>query len=242
MDCVCSAESTAVDAVLDPVLPCYYVLQRATSGYSLQTREQAMVTSDYMAQGCMGPIQLVVCGEWVLCSSAPNVMAVYGKEGFRATFHCAGPIPYVVDRVAASKEYLYFSTSHSFIYACSLSTLAQLSADRSPLKLKLPKGVLVLSMQQKPTSPPYLAAACSDGLVLFTQIRIWNVLSQEEEIGILDPAKDVGLNKKVILKLIKTEAYPPINCIDFTSEGARLLAGSQTGVVNIWRTERLPST
>lgn len=242
MDCVCTAESTAVDAVLDPVLPCFYVLQRTASGYSLQTREQAMVASDYAAQWCTGPIQLVACGEWVLCASAPNAMALYGQGGLKGAFHCGGPVPYVVDRVAASKEYLYFSTSQSCIYACSLSSLAQLSPDRSPLKFKLPKGVLVLSMQQKPTYPPYLAAACSDGLVFLIQIRIWSVHSQEEEIGILDPAKDVGLNKKVILKLIRSEAYPPINCIDFTSDGARLLAGSQTGVLNIWRTERLPTT
>ena len=242
MDCVCTAENTALDAVLDPKQPFIYALQRGETGYSLQTLEESMVISDFKAMTCSGQTQLVVGNEVVVCVQSANTMGVYANTGYKGTFSCTSPIPYSLDRISCSPDFLYFSTSQSIIYACPSSSISQLAPDRSLLKLKLPKGTQVLSMQQKPATPAYLAAACSDGLVRHTQIRVWNVLSQEEEIGIIDPAKDIGLSKKVISKLIKTEVYPAINCIDFTVDGARLLAGSQSGVVNIWRTERLPNT
>ncbi|EAS03887.2 hypothetical protein TTHERM_00455260 (macronuclear) [Tetrahymena thermophila SB210] len=135
-----------------------------------------------------------------------------------------GKNPYFINNFTFndSSRVLFFSAvGQRNVYCSALVEDNNTFSFQKNTKLQLPKKIVVLDLKCQPNDKRLLAA-CSDGI-----IRIWNSESLSPLRGLSDPQSQ---SNEV---LTETQAYSKhyFTCLEFSSDGQRLLAGTNYGQV-----------
>ena len=165
-----------------------------------------------------------------------NAYSVFDLEFEECTFQAmyGGKRPYIPNEVIVASNYMILTTlTSNNIYTFNMANLHSQKAIKKPNKIKIPKTSRVNCLVVKPGTP-LLCAGCTDGV-----IRVWDMKTGQEGVGLIDPGSDMTVTKKVVASLLKSVKYAQVNCLHFTENGGKLLAGDDGGYLYVWKTDNL---